>query len=150
MSRRARPQPVGKATPPTGVQLADIVAIAADAIICVDAKQQITLFNAGAEEIFGWSAEEVMGKPLDVLLPERFRTSHRRHVERFGKSEERARRMGERREISGLRKNGEEFPAEAAIAKISLGASVMYSVVLRDITDGSSGRSGRGTRWWAS
>ena len=115
--------------------LSDIVAIAADAIICIDAEQNITLFNDGAEAIFGWTADEVMGKSLDTLLPERFRAGHRAHVERFGRSKENARRMGERREIAGLRKNGEEFPAEAAIAKVHMGDSVVYSVVLRDITE---------------
>ena len=115
--------------------LSDIVAIAADAIICIDADQNITLFNDGAEVIFGWAAEEMIGKPLDLLLPERFRPGHRAHVERFGRSKENARRMGERREIAGLRKNGEEFPAEAAIAKVHMGENVVFSVVLRDITE---------------
>jgi PAS domain S-box-containing protein len=119
----------------TDFLLADIVAIAADAIICIDENQEITLFNEGAEQIFGWKADEIIGKPLDLLLPERFRPTHRGHVEGFGASEDHARRMGHRREISGLRKNGEEFPAEAAIAKVRMGKSVVYSVVLRDITD---------------
>jgi PAS domain S-box-containing protein len=119
----------------TDFLLADIVAIAADAIICIDENQEITLFNGGAEQIFGWKADEIIGKPLDLLLPERFRPTHRGHVEGFGASEDHARRMGHRREISGLRKNGEEFPAEAAIAKVRMGKSVVYSVVLRDITD---------------
>ena len=61
-----------------------IVSIAADAIISTDEGQRIVLFNAGAEKIFGWSAAEVMGKPLDVLLPERFHDVHRRHVHDFG------------------------------------------------------------------
>ena len=115
--------------------LSDIIAIAADAIISTDAEQRITLFNDGAEQIFGWKADEVMGKPLELLLPDRFRAGHRGHVERFGKSKEHARRMGERREIAGLRKNGDEFPAEAAIAQVHMGDSVVYSVVLRDITE---------------
>src|SRR3954453_12951796 len=79
--------------------LADIVAISADAIICIDAAQKITLFNDGAEKIFGWTADEVMGKPLDILLPERFRGMHPAHIEHFRGSPERARKMGERREI---------------------------------------------------
>ena len=115
--------------------LADIIAISADAIICIDSEQRITLFNDGAERIFGWTAEEAIGQPLDVLLPERVRETHRDHIERFRTSPERARRMGQRQEISGLRKNGEEFPAEAAIAKVTMGDSVVYSVVLRDITE---------------
>lgn len=120
---------------PTEVLLADIVRIAADAIICLDAEQRITLYNDGAEQIFGWSREEVLGKPLDMLLPERARHLHRAHVERFAGSAAHARKMGERQEISGLRKNGEEFPAEAAIAKVRTADTVVYSVVLRDITE---------------
>lgn len=115
--------------------LADIIAISADAIICIDAEQRITLFNDGAERIFGWTAEEAIGQPLDILLPERIRDVHHAHIERFRQSPDRARRMGQRQEISGLRKTGEEFPAEAAIAKVSMGDSVVYSVVLRDITE---------------
>lgn len=115
--------------------LADIIGIAADAIICIDAEQRITLFNDGAEQIFGWTSDEVMGKPLDMLLPERVRGVHGKHVRHFRDSPENARKMGDRREISGLRKNGEEFPAEAAIAKVRMGDSVVFSVVLRDITE---------------
>jgi PAS domain S-box-containing protein len=119
----------------TNLLLADIVAISADAVICVDTNHTITLFNDGASAIFGWTADEVMGKPLDMLLPERFRGLHGGHVDVFRKSKDNARRMGERREISGQRKNGQEFPAEAAIAKVHKGDTVVFSVVLRDITE---------------
>ncbi|HYC52395.1 MAG TPA: PAS domain-containing sensor histidine kinase [Gemmatimonadaceae bacterium] len=115
--------------------LADIIGIAADAIICTDAEQRITLFNDGAAQIFGWTAEEAIGQPLEILLPERIREIHRVHMERFAKSPDRARKMGQRQEISGLRKNGEEFPAEAAIAKVTMGDTAVFSVVLRDITE---------------
>lgn len=130
-STRLNPETKG----PTEVLLADIIRIAADAIICLDADQRITLYNDGAEQIFGWTRDEVLGHPLDVLLPERVRGMHRQHIQRFAESGARARRMGERQEISGLRKNGQEFPAEAAIAKVSVGDTVVYSVVLRDITE---------------
>ena len=115
--------------------LADIIGIAADAIICVDQQQRITLFNDGAEQIFGWTAEEAIGQPLEILLPERVREVHQRHMQRFAAAPDRARKMGQRQEISGLRKNGQEFPAEAAIAKVTMGDSVVFSVVLRDITE---------------
>lgn len=115
--------------------LADIVGISADAIICIDSGHNITLFNEGAERIFGWRADEVMGTNLNVLLPERARAVHPAHIDRFRDSPDQARRMGQRRAISGVRKNGEEFPAEAAIAKVSMGDSVVFSVVLRDITE---------------
>jgi len=114
--------------------LAEIVEIAADAIICMDAFQRITFFNKGAEAIFGWTSAEIVGQRIETLIPERYRSSHPRHVAEFGRSQVTARRMGERREIAGVRKNGEEFPAEAAIAQVHQAGDVIYSVVLRDVT----------------
>lgn len=114
--------------------LAEIVGIAADAIICMDDFQRITFFNSGAEQIFGWSAKEVLGQRIEILMPERYRSSHARQVEDFGRSKVTSRRMGERREIAGLRKNGEEFPAEAAISRVHQGDGVIYAVVLRDVS----------------
>ena len=114
--------------------LAEIVEIAADAVICMDAFQRITFFNKGAEAIFGWTPEEIIGQRIETLIPERYRANHPRHVAEFGRSKVRARRMGERREIAALRKSGEEFPAEAAISQVHQGDDVIYSVVLRDVT----------------
>jgi PAS domain S-box-containing protein len=115
--------------------VAAILSLAADAIICVDSEQRITFFNEGAARIFGYDSDEMLGQPLATLLPMRFRTSHRSHLESFGKSPVSARRMGERSLISGVRKNGEEFPAEAAIAHMSSDRGPVFSVVLRDITE---------------
>jgi PAS domain S-box-containing protein len=114
--------------------LAEIVAIAADAVICMDELQRVTFFNAGAEKIFGWSASEIIGQRIETLIPERFRPNHSKQVTEFGRSGVTARRMGERRQIAGLRKNGEEFPAEAAISQVHQGDTVIYAVVLRDIS----------------
>ncbi|MDP9203591.1 MAG: PAS domain-containing sensor histidine kinase [Gemmatimonadota bacterium] len=114
--------------------LAEIVGIAADAIICMDDLQRITFFNSGAEQIFGWSSEEVLGQRIEMLLPERHRASHASHVADFRRSKVTARRMGERREIAGVRKSGEEFPAEAAISQVHQGDSAIYAVVLRDVS----------------
>ena len=118
----------------TNEVLAEIVGIAADAIICMDASQRVTFFNDGAEKIFGWTAEEIVGQRIEVLLPERYRAGHENQVAAFGRSEVKARRMGERREISGLRKSGEEFPAEAAISQVHQAGITIYAVVLRDVT----------------
>jgi len=111
-----------------------MVDIASDAIISIDAGQSIVQYNQGAERIFGWTAAEAVGQPLGVLIPERYREIHTRHVENFGRSEVASRRMGERQEIAGLRRNGEEFPADASISKIDVGGQRLYTVVLRDIT----------------
>lgn len=115
--------------------LAEIVEIAADAVICIDASQRITFFNAGAEAIFGYKPPEIIGQRIEVLIPERFRGNHARQVEEFGRSGVRARRMGERKEIAALRKSGQEFAAEAAISQVHHeDGSVIYAVVLRDIS----------------
>jgi PAS domain S-box-containing protein len=111
-----------------------ILAIAADAIITVDHEQRIVHFNRGAEEIFGYAAPEVIGRHLAILLPERFRGPHFAHMERFAQSPVAARRMGERREIFGLRSDGREFPAEASISKLVTPDGVLYTAVMRDIT----------------
>ena len=118
----------------TNEVLAEIVGIAADAIICMDDLQRITFFNIGAEQIFGWSSSEIVGQRIEILLPERYRANHAGHVADFYRSKVTARRMGERREIAGVRKSGEEFPAEAAISQIHQGETVIYAVVLRDVS----------------
>ena len=112
-----------------------ILEIADDAIVSVDSDQRIVLFNHGAEKVFGYTAAEVMGEPLDRLLPQRFRHAHRHHIEAFAVSPELARSMGQRREVYGCRKDRSEFPAEASISKLHLGGEVVFTVILRDITE---------------
>lgn len=116
-------------------RFAAILAIAADAIISIDASGRITLFNECAERTFGHKSDEVIGKPLDILIPPEFRAGHGRHIADFSGSREAARRMGERQEIFGLKKDGSVFPAEASISKLDLDGERIYTVVLRDITD---------------
>jgi PAS domain S-box-containing protein len=117
-------------------KFAGILEIAADAIISVDERQRIVHYNNGAEKIFGWAATEALGQPLTLLLPARHRESHADHVRGFGRSAGGARQMGERRAISGLRRDGTEFPAEASISKLALASGEhLYTVVLRDVTE---------------
>jgi PAS domain S-box-containing protein len=117
-------------------KFSEIVSISADAVIAVDQERRITIFNKGAEQIFGYSQTEAIGAPLDRLIPERFRRIHHRDVEGFASGDVSARRMGERRAaIVGLRKNGEEFPAEAAISKLQVGDRPLLTVTLRDVTE---------------
>ncbi len=111
-----------------------ILAIAEDAIISVDSSQRIILFNQGGEKVFGYEENEVIGKPLDILLPQRFAHPHRGHIEEFAKSFEVSRSMAQRREVFGRRKDGSEFPAEASISKLTVGNEVVFTVILRDIT----------------
>jgi PAS domain S-box-containing protein len=113
-----------------------IIAIAGDAIITLDDEHRIALYNEGAEEIFGWTREEIIGKPHEILLPARFREAHGRHLRSFAAGDASSRRMGARSQgIFGLRKNGEEFPAEAAISKLEVSGGNLLTVVLRDVTE---------------
>ncbi len=114
---------------------ASILDIAADAIIVVSSSQHILHFNQGASQVFGYLPEEMAGRPLAELMPVRYRNAHGEQVGAFRNSPERARRMGARREIYGLRKDGTEFPAEASISRLETRHGPIYTVVLRDITE---------------
>jgi PAS domain S-box-containing protein len=115
--------------------LAAVVDIAADAIIALDDSFRIVRFNRGAEQIFGWSEGEMLGQPLDRLLPMIARAVHRGHMRTFAEGSVDARTMAHRREIAGLRKNGEQFPAEASIARVTMDGERTFMVMLRDVSD---------------
>ncbi len=116
-------------------RLSSILENAEDAIIAFDTDQLITLFNYGAEQAFGYTAEEALGKPLDLLLPQRFRGSHLTHVTQFGAGDVAARRMGQRNRVVGLRRNGEEFPADATIVRFGDDRGTYFATILRDMTE---------------
>lgn len=115
--------------------LAALTDIAADAVIVLDERFSIVRFNQGAERTFGWSEAEMLGQKLDRLLPEGLRGAHSAHVHHFASGVADARRMGERRSISGMRKNGDEFPAEASIARVTVDGERTFMVVLRDVSE---------------
>lgn len=112
-----------------------ILSIAVDAIVTVDETQHILHFNHGAEPLIGYTEREMIGAPLSTLLPPRFRDAHARHLTDFARGEQVARRMGERRSIFGVRRDGTEFPAEASISRLEAPGGRLYTVVLRDITE---------------
>jgi PAS domain S-box-containing protein len=121
---------------PAGVAalLAGLMESAMDAIITVDQEQKIVLFNRAAESIFGWPRKEMLGQPLERLIPQRFREEHARHLERFGNTGITSRRMGDRTVLYGLRASGEEFPMEASISQLDAPEGKLFTVILRDIT----------------
>jgi PAS domain S-box-containing protein len=112
-----------------------ILQIAEDGIVSVDANQNIAFFNLKAEAMFGCRAEDVLGKPLTALLPERFRARHTGDVTAFGAGKQSSRPMSARGEIIGMRRNGQEFPMEAAITKVMVGDALTYTAHLRDISE---------------
>jgi len=115
-------------------KLASILDISADAIISIDENQRITLFNQGARLIFGYETREVIGKPLEILLPEQYRRVHKKHVQKYAQSSQQSRLMGERTEVQGLKKDGTLFPASASISRFESQGEVKLNVYLRDIS----------------
>jgi PAS domain S-box-containing protein len=112
-----------------------ILEISADAIISIDEAQQITLWNTGAEETFGYSAEEVIGTPLAKLIPERFREAVARDIEQFVSRDDVSKKVGGPGiPIHGLRKDGEEFIAEGSISKLRIGDTLTLTASIRDVT----------------
>ena len=115
-------------------RLRSILDSALDAIITVNQEQHIVLFNAAAEQVFGCAAREAIGAPLDWFIPERFRAQHSAHVHQFGNAGPANRLMAAQRIVTGLRRDGAEFPIEASISHITEGGNKFYTVMLRDIT----------------
>jgi PAS domain S-box-containing protein len=116
------------------LRLQGIVDSAMDAIISVDGEQRITLFNRAAERIFGYETREVLGQPLDMLIPARFHREHRRHVESFGRTGVSSRPMMAQRIVTAVRKNGEEFPIDASISQNEIRNQRFFTVILRDVS----------------
>lgn len=119
---------------PADVRLMHAIQVTTDAVISTDSGQRIQLFNKGAENIFGYVADELRDRNINILIPKRFRSVHSNHMTQFAVAPEVSRPMADRREIVGLRKDGEEFPAEASISKCEIDGDFMFMVILRDIT----------------
>ena len=115
-------------------RLSGLLDSAMDGIVTIDASQRILLYNRAAERIFGWPAVQVMGRPVDMLMPKRLRNAHRDHVGRFGATGVTSRRMGGA-VLLGLRASGEEFPIEASISQVDSPEGKLFTVILRDVTD---------------
>jgi two-component system sensor kinase FixL len=116
-------------------RLAGVLSIEPEAIISVDQNQCIQLFNKGAEIIFDYSADEVLGRPLDILLSPRFREKHRDQIRHFADALEPTRLKDTRCEILGQRKDGTEFPAGGSISRLMLGGKMIFTVMLHDATE---------------
>jgi PAS domain S-box-containing protein len=111
-----------------------IIDFSSDAFVSVDEEQRIILFNQGAETAFGYKADAVIGKPLDILIPEEFRELHRERVRAFARSGVRARRMARDCNIIGRRADGDRFQADASISQIEVDGRKIFTAALRDIT----------------
>lgn len=116
------------------LQLQGVIESALDAIITIDAHQQISLFNPAAEQLFGYSAAEVQGKPLSLLLPEGLAAQHQQHVQSFGQTDTTTRRMGALENVRGRCADGREVALEASISQMEVNGEKLYTAMVRDVT----------------
>ncbi len=112
-----------------------IVEAASDGMVSVDEDQRIILFNRAAQQLLGWSAQEVVGQPLTTILPEAISDRHIGLVEGFSQEASVSRRMGERPTLRAVRKNGETFPAEITISRVRVDDRWISTAIIRDVTE---------------
>ncbi|HEV2287174.1 MAG TPA: PAS domain S-box protein [Steroidobacteraceae bacterium] len=105
-----------------------------DAIIMVNVTGRIVLVNSQAETVFGYPRTQLVGKPVEMLLPERFRAAHNAHRGSFF-SQPRTRTMGAGLDLYGLRSNGEEFPVEISLSPLVTEEGTMVMSAVRDVSE---------------
>ena len=114
-------------------RLRAVTETASDAIISADSTGAIRYFNPGAERIFGYSTQEMLGEPLIRLMPERFHKLHTEGLQRYLATRE-AKVIGQTVELVGLHKDGREFPIDLALASSEVEHDLLFTAIVRDIT----------------
>jgi PAS domain S-box-containing protein len=109
-----------------------IVQSAMDSIVGFDEELRIILFNPAAEQTFGYSAEEILGKQLSLLFPESFQAREMQNLHELFQAGDLNRRS---ESLVAVRRNGEEFPIEASISQVNVGGERVGTIILRDITE---------------
>lgn len=118
----------------TEQRLQAILESANDAIIAIDERARVMLWNPQAERMFGYGAHEMVGETLAAIIPERFRDLHQQGVERVVAGGERH-VIGSTAELAALHKDGREFPIELSLATWSVDGQRMFSGIIRDISE---------------
>ncbi len=106
----------------------------ADGIICIDSKGYITTFTRSSEKIFGYTADEVLGRKINMLMPASHAARHDGYMQHY-KTSGKAKLVGTRPEVEGKRKSGEIFPMEVGLTECSVKGEQFFVGVVRDITE---------------
>jgi PAS domain S-box-containing protein len=114
--------------------LRNLVATTQDAVVSIDRRGCVMLFNQSAERIFGYRAEETIGRKVNMLMGEPYTSDHDQYIERYEKTGE-ARAIGKIRTVTARRKDGTLFPIELSVAEIDVDDNVHYAAFIRDISD---------------
>jgi PAS domain S-box-containing protein len=115
-------------------RFAQLLNAAPDAMVVVGEDGKIALVNLQTEKVFGYTREELIGQPLSLLVPERFRQAHPSHERRYFQNPS-ARPMGSGIELAGRHRNGTEIPIEVSLSPLHTPTGVTVSAAIRDITD---------------
>jgi PAS domain S-box-containing protein len=115
-------------------RLSAILSGAMDPIMSIHADGRLAHFNPAAEQVFGYSADEVQGRDINILMPEPYRSAHDHFLTRYLATGERH-GLGSVREVVGRRKNGETFPKELSVSEIRIHGETMFTGIVRDITE---------------
>ena len=125
----------GAARPLSPQELHEAMLTSTEALVGVDESRRIAFFNEGAERLFGFRRDEVLGRPLQLLVADRARARQRRAIMEFARSDDHTRFLGRRGDLIARRKGGEEFIAEGSISRSGSGGRCTCILLLRDVTD---------------